>query len=297
MNRSKLQLKIGIVLLLFIMMGLINLYGCTTGREIERYHIGMGISYTMEEYGSGKKVILAIKYESDVPFPLEIGLLKNFIPASFSVVQGNDTVQDTCFQLKLNETKGALVTQQLELHLDECSNQDDLILWFANRKAIPKHDPNGYHFLRLNSGNKANLPVASSIQWERTTRDPNLLFSLYPTSVTQLSDGLSVDFVFSPEILYDGRQELTRENPDLMVDFLLLALDSENLMPFKTSNYLKGSVPVKEDIHFHVELNWKGKHGDSLSFFLIPFPCLDYNNSERLQKVIYNSSTHFTISI
>lgn len=75
MNRSKLQLKIGIVLLLFIMMGLINLYGCTTGREIERYHIGMGISYTMEEYVSGKKVILAIKYESDVPFPLEIGLL------------------------------------------------------------------------------------------------------------------------------------------------------------------------------------------------------------------------------
>lgn len=296
MNRIILYFKKSILLLL-ITLEVFYLSSCNTPHQAKKYNIGMGISYSATDVENSKIVILTIRHEADVSFPLEIGLLKNFIPTPFSVVQGHETIQNMCFRLNLSETNGALITQQLELRLNDCSEQDDLILWFANRKTISDHDLNGYRFLRLNSGNRKNFPDAVNLQWNSTERDPNLLFSLYPTSVIQHENDISIDFIFSPEMLYDGGWDLTKEDPELMVDFLLIAMDGERLIPFKTSNYMMGSVPVKENVQFHVELNWTGKHGDSLSFFLIPFPCLDYNNSNRLQKVIYNSSTHFTITI
>lgn len=295
MNRLYYETKFNYFLILTMAVNIMS--SCNNNRKIERCNIGVGISYEITNSLSGKNVVLTIRHESDTPFPMEIGLIKNFVPTQFSVQQEGKYISSNCFRLNLGDTYGDLVTQTLELRLDNCSDEDNLILWFANRKTIPRHDLYGYRFVRLNSGNSEKAPKATPIQFESTESNPNHLFSLYSTSVTEQIDGTAIELVLDPEKLYDIGTQITNENPSLVVDFLLIAMDGEKLIPFKSSAYMKGSVSIKGSVKFKVILDWKGHHGESISFFLISFPYLDYENAERFEKIIYNSSTHCTIAI
>lgn len=266
------------------------------GSENRRYNIGMGISHRMTDSRCGKKVALTIRYESDITFPMEMGLLKNFRPTSFTVLQGDGEGIDPCFELDFYETGGSLVTRELELGLDNCSDRDNLILWFANKWTIPHRDLFGYRFVRLNAGNAENFPAAPELRWEPAHHDPNQIFALYSDSDIRCGDNLAVDLIFTPEKLYD-RAEITAENPDATVEFLLIAMDGGRLIPFRSGGPLKGHIPVRASAKFRVELDLSGICGNHLSFFLFPYPCLDFAKVGRLERVLYNNSAHWTIAI
>lgn len=263
----------------------------------DSYHIGLGIAYEMYDLDGVINVNLKISHESDSSFNLEIGLLKNFKSQSFSVKQGEKYVHSNSFLLKLDKTNDELCFSKLELQLNDCNDDDNLIIWVANRKTFQKNDVYGYRFIRLTQGKESEIPDAKEINLEPAISNPNHLYSLYATAVNRNENTTKVDFVFEPQKLYDGGVDVTNEDPDLKFDFLLIALQGNQLIPFNNTYYMRGSISVTDVSKFNVFLNWTGKPGETVTFLLIPYPYLDYDNAEHLQKILYNNCTHFTVTI
>lgn len=292
-----------------ILISILFLYNVTVGcnKQIEAesskmmnddsYNIGVGISYEISDVCDRKNVIITISHESDVSFDMEVGLLKNFKPYSFSVKQNNKYVSGNSFLINLQETNSEVVSCKLELKLDNCFDDDTLILWFLNKKTYKQNDLYGYRFVRLSDGSSDKVPDAANIIFENAEPDSNIALSLYATSVAQKDDKTTVDLVFDPKRLYDGDADISSENPNLKFDFLLLAIKDGELIPFETSYYMKGNISLLNSSKFQIVLDWKGNSGESVSLLLITYPYINYEGAEHLQKIIYNNSTHFTITI
>ncbi|MFR6064869.1 MAG: hypothetical protein ACLUH5_02340 [Eubacterium sp.] len=293
-----------LLILLSIILVVNFLIGCSKQTKDNKkqaddnsYHIGLGITYEMFDLNGVKNVNLKISHESDSSFNLEIGLLKNFKSQSFSVKQGEKYIRSNSFLLKLDKTNEELCFSELELQLNNCNDDDNLIIWVANRTTFQKNDVYGYRFIRLTQGEKSQIPKAMEINLKPAKSNPNYVYSLYATSVSQNGSTTKVEFIFEPQKLYDGGVDVTNEDPDLEFDFLLIALHGNKLIPFNNSYYMRGSIHVTDISKFNVSLNWIGDPGETVTFLLIPYPYLDYDNSEHLQKILYNNCTHFTVTI
>ena len=261
-----------------------------------RYNIGFGVSYEMSDSDGSKQVTLKIFYQSDIPFDLEIGLLKNFKPKAFSIKQNGEYKLERSFLLSLDKTDENLNFCNLELEFEDCLEEDNLILWIKNKKTFLR-SPKGMRFLRLSEGTKDKIPETASLRFEPSESHPNFITGLTPLSVSRQGDSLMLDLLLEPQKLYDNDENITKENPTLQFDFLLLAMQGDCLVPLDGCNYRRGRVSISEASRFQVLLKENGEAGEPLTLFLLPYPYLDYNKAEHIQKVLYNSSTYVTVQI